>query len=126
MTHEPLTTRRTHDLLIAGQIAMTLLLLAASGSAMRSFITMMYRPLGYDPHNVMSLQISVYDNRYTTWEARANYFEELRDKISEIPGVTLAAVSIFSNPPRSGIGSTGFKISGRPVRRTGNGVSFNS
>lgn len=108
-----LTTRRTHDLLIAGQIAMTLLLLAASGSAMRSFITMMYRPLGYDPRNVMSLQISTYDNRYTTWDVRTNYFEELRDKISQIPGVTFAAVSIFSNPPRSGM-DTGFKISGLP------------
>jgi predicted permease len=108
-----LTTRRTHDLLIAAQIAMTLLLLAASGSAMRSFITMMYRPLGYDPRHVMSLQVSIHDNRYTTWDVRTNYFEQLRDKISQIPGVTSAAVSIFSNPPRSGL-DTGFKISGRP------------
>jgi putative ABC transport system permease protein len=107
-----LTTRRTHDLLIAAQIAMTLLLLAASGSAMRSFITMMHRPLGYDPRNVMSLQISIRDNRYTSWDARTNYFEQLRDKVSEIPGVNSAAISIFSNPPRSGL-DTGFKISGR-------------
>jgi hypothetical protein len=70
-----LTTRRTHDLLIVWQIAMTLLLLAASGSAMRSFITMMHRPLGYYPHNVMSLQISIHDNRYASWDVRTNYFE---------------------------------------------------
>jgi predicted permease len=108
-----LGTRRTHDLLIAAQIAMTLLLLAASGSAMRSFITMLHRPLGYDPHNVMSLQISVHDNRYTTWDVRTSYFQQLRDKVSEIPGVTSAAISIFSNPPRSGL-DTSFKISGRP------------
>ena len=108
-----LTTRRTHDLLIASQIAMTLLLLAASGSAMRSFINMMHRPLGYDPRNVMSLQISIRDDRYTSWDARTNYFEQLRDKVSEIPGVNSAAISIFSNPPRSGL-DTGFKISGRP------------
>jgi predicted permease len=108
-----LTTRRTHDLLIAAQIALTLLLLAASGSAMRSFITMMHRPLGYDPDNVMSLQLSIPDNRYTSWDVRTNYFEQLRDRVSEIPGVTSAAISIFSNPPRSGL-DTGFKISGRP------------
>ncbi len=105
-------TRRTHDLLVAAQIAMTLLLLAASGSAMRSFIAMLHRPLGYDPHDVMSLQIPVHDNRYKTWEARANYFEQLREKVSEIPGVTQAAVSIFSNPPRSGFDQR-FEISGR-------------
>jgi predicted permease len=91
---------------------MTLLLLAASGSAMRSFIAMLHRPLGYDPHNVMSLQLPVHDNRYKTWEARASYFEQLREKVSEIPGVTEAAVSIFSNPPRSGFDQR-FEIAGR-------------
>ncbi len=105
-------TRRTHDLLVAAQIAMTLLLLAASGSAMRSFITMLHRPLGYDPRNVMSVSIPLHDNRYKTWEARSNYFEQLREKVSEIPGVTQAAISIFSNPPRSGFDQR-FEISGR-------------
>jgi predicted permease len=106
------TTRRTHDLLVAAQIAMTLLLLAASGSAMRSFIAMLHRPLGYDPHNVMSLEIPLHDNQYKTWESRAVYFEQLRQKVSEIPGVTDAAVSIYSNPPRSGFDQS-FEISGR-------------
>jgi predicted permease len=105
-------TRRTHDLLVAAQIAMTLLLLAASGSAMRSFITMLHRPLGYDPRNVMSVAIPLHDSRYKTWEARSTYFEQLREKVSEIPGVTQAAISIFSNPPRSGFDQR-FEISGR-------------
>jgi predicted permease len=105
------STRRTHDLLVAAQIAMTLLLLAASGSAMRSFIAMLHRPLGYDPHNVMSVAIPVQDGRYKTWDARARYFEQLRDKVSEIPGVTQAAISTFSNPPRSGLDQS-FEISG--------------
>jgi predicted permease len=105
-------TRRTHDLLVAAQVAMTLLLLAASGSAMRSFFAMLHRPLGYDPHHVMSLQLPVHDSRYKTWEARATYFEQLREKILEIPGVTESAVSIFSNPPRSGLEQR-FEIAGR-------------
>jgi predicted permease len=105
------TTRRIHDSLVAAQIAMTLLLLAASGSAMRSFIAMLHRPLGYDPRNVMSVAIPVHDNRYKTWETRANYFEQLREKVSEIPSVTQAAISIFSNPPRSGFDQR-FEISG--------------
>jgi predicted permease len=105
-------TRRSHDLLVAAQIATTLLLLSASGSALRSFIAMLHRPLGYDPHNVMSLELPVHDNQYKTWESRAAYFERLRQKVSEIPGVTQAAVSIYSNPPRSGFDQR-FEISGR-------------
>ena len=49
--------RRAHNALIAGQIALTLLLLAAAGSAMEGFVSLMHQPLGYDPHHVMSVGI---------------------------------------------------------------------
>jgi predicted permease len=114
-------TRRTHDLLVAAQIAMTLLLLAASGSAMRSFIAMLHRPLGYDPQNVMSLELPIHDNQYKTWEARAAYFKQLRQKVSEVPGVTQAAVSIYSNPPRSGLDQR-FEVSGRASNKPETGL----
>src|SRR6266436_3250101 len=50
-------SRRIHDGLIACQIALTLLLLVASGSAIKGFIHMLHRPLGYDPGNVMAVGI---------------------------------------------------------------------
>lgn len=39
--------RRAHTLLVGGQIALTLLLLAAAGSAMKGFTRLMHEPLGY-------------------------------------------------------------------------------
>ncbi len=106
--------RRTHSLLIAGQIALTLLLLAAAGSAMKTFVAMLHRPLGYDPDHVMALQIPLRDNSYTTWATRAAYFEQLRAKVADTPGVTTAAISVFSNPPRSGWDGR-FEILGKPL-----------
>jgi predicted permease len=105
--------RRTHNVLIAGQIALTLLLLAGAGSALKSFSRVVHRPLGYDPHNVMSLEIPLHDNSYTTWAARATYFEQLRAKLGEMPGVTITAISSLSTPPRSGVNMR-FEILGRP------------
>jgi predicted permease len=107
-------SRQTHNVLIAGQIAMTLLLLVASGSAMKEFIRMLHRPLGYDPRNVMSVGIPLHSNSYTTWEARGNYFAQLQAKVAETSGVTKAAISIFSNPPRSGWDGR-FEILGKPA-----------
>jgi predicted permease len=107
-------SRQTHSVLIAGQIAMTLLLLVASGSAIKEFIHMLQRRLGYDPRNVISVGIPLHSNSYTTWEARASYFAQLRAKVAETSGVTNAAISIFSNPPRSGWDGR-FEISGRPA-----------
>jgi len=107
-------SRRTHNMLIAGQIAMTLLLLFASGSAMKEFIHMLHRPLGYDPRDVISVGIPLHGNSYTTWEARANYFAQLQAKVAETSGVTKVAISIFSNPPRSGWDGR-FEILGKPT-----------
>ena len=58
--------RRAHSALIAGQIALTLVLLAGAGSAMESFLRLMHTPLGYDPHHVISVGIPLQDNSYTT------------------------------------------------------------
>ncbi len=106
--------RRTHNALIAGQIALTLLLLAAAGSAMKSFIRLMHTPLGYDPHNVLSLGIPLHENSYNTWAARGAYFEQLRAKVAETPGVTMTAISSNATPPHNGWNSP-FEILGKPA-----------
>jgi predicted permease len=104
--------RRTHNALIAGQIALTLLLLAGAGTAMAGFARLMHAPLGYDPHHVMDVFIPIHENSYTTWEARSTYFEQLRAKVAETPGVTTAAISANATPPRNGWDER-FEIQGR-------------
>ena len=106
--------RRAHSALIAGQIALTLVLLAGAGSAMESFLRLMHTPLGYDPHHVISVGIPLQDNSYTTWAARGAYFEQLRAKVAETPGVTLAAISSNATPPRNGWFAR-FEILGKPA-----------
>ena len=106
--------RRTHSVLIAGQIALTLLLLAAAGVAMRGFVRMMRVNLGYDPHNTMSVGIPVHDNTYTTWKARRAYFSQLLQKVGAIPEVVSAGLSTNATPPNNGWEQR-FEISGKPV-----------
>jgi predicted permease len=105
-------SRRTQDALIAGQIALTLLLLAAAGSAIDGFTRLLHAPLGYDPHNVMSIGLPIHENSYATWVARAAYFEQLQDKVAQTPGVTMTAISSNATPPRNGW-LTKFEIMGK-------------
>ncbi len=93
---------KAHSILIASQIALTLLLLAAAGSSMKGFAQLIHQPLGYVPHNVMALEIPLRQNSYKTWAARAAYFEQLREKVAETPGVTAAAISTNATPPENG------------------------
>jgi len=105
--------RRVHTALIAGQIALTMVMLVAAGGALQAFVRLMHVPLGYDPHNVMSVGIPVHDNTYTTWEGRAAYFEHLRQRIAAMPQVVAAGISTNATPPANGWEQR-FEITGKP------------
>jgi predicted permease len=94
--------RTTHSILTGAQVALTLVMLAGAGAAMEGFLRLIHTPLGYDPHNVMSVGIPVHDGAYPTWPAREAYFEQLRNRASTVPGVTMAAISSNATPPSNG------------------------
>ena len=106
--------RRTFDALIAGQIALTLLLLAGAGSAMEGFVRLLHTPLGYDPHNVMSVGVPLHENTFTAWESLNAYYEQLRAKVRETSGVTMTAISTNATPPHNG-DNMRFEILGKPA-----------
>lgn len=106
--------KQTRNVLIAGQIALSLMLLAAAATSIRTFLHLMHTELGYDPHNTVALGIPVHQNSYTTWEARSSYFERLQQKIASTPEVTAATISIGAVPPSNGW-NTPFEIFGQTV-----------
>ncbi len=106
--------RKTHNALIAGQIALTLLMLAGAGASIEGFLRVAHTRLGYDPHNIMSVGIPIHENAYKSWPERAAYFQQLHDKVAQVPGVTIAAVSSNATPPDNGF-TTKFEILGKPA-----------
>jgi putative ABC transport system permease protein len=106
--------RRTLSSLIAGQIALTLLMLAGAGAALEGFLKLINTELGYDPHNIMSVGIPLHEGTFKTWEERANYLEQLREKVAAVPGVSMAAISTNATPPSNG-NTTKFEILGQPT-----------
>jgi predicted permease len=106
--------KRIHGMLVAAQVALTLLLLSGAGGTIRGFVHMMHTNLGYDPHNAMSVGIPVHDNTYMTWEARSQFFDQLRQRIAAMPEVVSAGISTNATPPSNGW-NTHFEILGKPV-----------
>jgi predicted permease len=94
--------KHLHSALIAGQIALTLLLLTAAGAAIQGFVRMMRVNLGYSPHNVMSVGIPIHENTFPTWAERSSYFTQLRDKLAALPDVVSTGISTNATPPDSG------------------------
>jgi putative ABC transport system permease protein len=97
-----LGARAANNTLIAAQITLTLLLLAGAGASIRGFIRMMHTTLGYDPRNVMGVNMPIHYDAYNTWAKRSGYFDEIRKKVAEVPGVKMTAISETGTPPHSG------------------------
>ena len=66
--------RRAHHLLLAAQIAVTVLLLAGAGAAVRVLIGLYQTSLGYDPHHVIIATITFPENTYREWAGRATFY----------------------------------------------------
>jgi predicted permease len=95
-------SRRAHHLLLAAQIALTVLLLAGTGTAVRALIGLYRTSLGYDPHNVIIASINLAENSYTKWADRLTFYERLRNRIADVPQVESVALATYATPPRSG------------------------
>ncbi len=96
------SSRAVHNLLIGGQIALTILLLSTAGAAIHGFLQLVHKPLGYDPHHVYSLQLPIRGASYPNMASRTAFVEAMRNKVADIPGVTGVAVSTNATPPDSG------------------------
>jgi predicted permease len=96
-------SNRTHGLLVAAQVALTLLLLSGGGAVTQGFLRLMRAPLGYDPSHTLVVGVPLRDNTYMTWEHRAAYFDQLRQHVAAIPGVLSTAISTRATPPASGL-----------------------
>ena len=106
--------KRTYQVLVAGQIALTLLLLTSAGAAINGFMRLTQTDLGYDPHHTMSVGIPVHQNTHVSWEDRANYFGQLLAHVAALPEVEGAGISTNATPPSNG-SDLSFQIFGRPV-----------
>ena len=93
---------RIRTALIIGQIALTVLLLAGAGAAMRTFLEAHNAHLGFDPHNLLLMELNLPEHQpnTATWESRVRYFDTLTEKLKATPGVTGVSLYIGGTVPR--------------------------
>jgi putative ABC transport system permease protein len=79
--------RRMRAVLVAGEIALSLVLLVAAGLTVRSFIRVQQVSTGFDPDRVMTVGISPPATRYKTQAQRAEFWERVLTELQRVPGV---------------------------------------
>jgi putative ABC transport system permease protein len=81
------------NLLLVAQVALALLLLIGAGLLVRSFAQLLRVDPGFDPHNVLTMNVSLPTIKYATAERQIAFFDEVLRRTSALPGVQSAAIS---------------------------------
>jgi predicted permease len=85
---------RLRQALIAGEVALTVVLLAASGLLIRTLIHLETLPPGFNPQGVLTAKVSLDDARYHDPAAFARLLDTSTAAMMQIPGVRTAAVGL--------------------------------
>ena len=96
---------RTLRVLVAGEAAVCLMLLAGGGLLLRSFLRVLEVDPGFRPSGVLTMQISLPQQKYSKKEQVQTFFRQALERIRALPGVQSAgAISglPLSDNPNSG------------------------
>jgi predicted permease len=104
---------RAYNGLVVAEVALSVVVLIASGLLLNSFWRLMRVHLGFDPANILTTEVSLVSPRYDGQQRRESFFHDLQDRIQSSPGVTSAG--FVSELPLSGEGNdTFFTIAEHP------------
>ncbi|MDQ3254627.1 MAG: ABC transporter permease, partial [Acidobacteriota bacterium] len=101
------------SLLVTGEVALALVLLVGAGLLLNSFVRLRSVDLGFEPENLLTLNVSLPES-YGKKEQKTAFYRQSLELIATLPGVSAAAV-VDSMPLRGGRGASAhFEIGGRP------------
>jgi putative ABC transport system permease protein len=105
---------RTRAVLVAGQVALALVLLVGAGLLLKSFARLQQVDLGFDPEHVVTARVTLPETRYADSTRQAAFFQALLARLDALPGVRVAGAINWL--PLSGLRSaTNFWFGGRPI-----------
>ena len=112
--------RRLRSLLVASEVAWTLMLLVGAGLMLNSFVRLVGVQPGFRTSNVLVLPVELPSLRYREASTRRQFQDQLLERLNRVPGVT--SVGATSHLPLSGSDNwMNFDIVGRPAPPPGQG-----
>ena len=112
-------SQRLRRLLIIGQVALSMLLLAGAGLLIKSFGNLRATNPGFDPSRVFTVEINLPRTKYSDPVNQRQFFDRLLPKLQTLPGVQSVGGANplpFSDNDRA----SSFWIPGRPEPGPGN------
>ena len=109
---------RLRGFLVASEFAMAFVLLIGAGLMIRSFAALQASDPGFNPHNVLSMVVSVAGSKEAEPGRRAIFYRQLLGQVAALPGVQ--SVGGINHLPLAGdMWGWNFRIEGRPKPQPG-------
>jgi predicted permease len=106
--------QRFRSFLVAAELALGLVLLAATGLLLKSLSRISQVDPGFEPHGVMTAGLALPQTQYDKPEKQIAFFRAVLDRLANTPGITSAGAG-FPIPFTGSDTSGSFFIEGRPV-----------
>ena len=83
---------RTQGLLVISEVALAFVLLVAAGLLLKSFVSLTSVERGFVSENLLTMNLSLPESRYSSERARA-FYSELYERLAALPGVQAVAAA---------------------------------
>ena len=84
---------KARDLLVVGQVALSLLLLISAGLLVRSFMRLLAVDPGFEADHALTMNVSLSTLKYGKPPQQVAFFDEVLRRVAGVPGVRSAAIS---------------------------------
>jgi predicted permease len=112
--HSGAASRRRLNLLAAGELALTMVLLVGAGLLLRSFVRALLVDQGFEPKGALALQIHLPSARYPSPAARLAFHERLLERLTHADGVEIGGMTT-AMPNRQPSARYGYSTIGVPL-----------
>ena len=105
--------QRLRQILVVGEIAISLVLLAAAGLLLRSMVSLINVDKGFNSHHVITMAVRPSPVRYKDPKTEILYLQRILQSVNSLPGVQSAGW-VYTLPLTGNSTNGGIKIEGHP------------
>jgi putative ABC transport system permease protein len=117
--------KRTRNLLVAVEVALSLVLLIGAGLMIKSFVRLQQTNLGFNPDQVLTVTLSLSSSTYPEDRQQAAFFRQALERIQSLTGVQSAGATT-ALPLTLSLSGSDFRIEGRPEPEAGKEMIINT
>ena len=117
--------KRIRSVLVAAEVALSLVLLVGAGLMVKSFLRLQQMNLGFNPDNVLAASLSLSRNKYPDDQKQVAFFQAALERLRSLSGVQSAAIT-SGLPLTLSVSGSDFQIEGRPEPELGKEMIINT